>query len=65
MVTDMWNELSAQRAEDLRCVASHARLAGAASPHHSVSPRQRLGRRLISLGAAVSGERVWFVARDV
>lgn len=64
MVTDLWSELSALRAQDLRLAAEHQRLAGAASPHHAVSPRQRLGRRLISLGASMSGERVWFVARD-
>ena len=64
MVTDMWTELSAQRVRDLRLAAEHQRLAGAAAPHHSVSPRVRLGRRLISLGAAMSGERVSFVARD-
>ena len=64
MVTDIWSELSALRAKDLRLAAEHQRLAGAAAPHHSVSPRVRLGRRLISLGASMSGERVWFVARD-
>ena len=58
MVTDMWTELSAQKARDLRLAAAHQRLAGAATPHHTVSPRQRLGRRLISLGTALSGERV-------
>jgi hypothetical protein len=65
MLTDMWNEFSAMRAEELRCIAAHQRLAGAASPHHAVSPRQRLGRRLIHLGAAMAGERVWFVPRDL
>ena len=64
MVTDIWPELSAQRVRDLRLAAEHQRLAGAAAPHHSVSPRVRLGRRLISLGASLSGERIWFVARD-
>ena len=64
MVTDMWPELSAQRIQDLRLAAEQRRLAGAAAPHHSVSPRVRLGRRLISLGASLSGERIWFVARD-
>ena len=64
MVPDIWSELSAARVKDLRLAAEHQRLAGAAAPHHSVSPRQRLGRRLIALGSSLSGERVWFVARD-
>ena len=65
MLTDMWNEFSSMRAEDLRCVAAHQRLAGAAAPRHAASPRQRLGRRLIFLGAAMARERVWFVPTDL
>ena len=64
MVTDIWPELSAARVKELRLAAEHQRLAGAAAPHHSVSPRLWLGRRLISLGSSLSGDRVWFVARD-
>lgn len=65
MVPDMWSELSALRAKELRCAADHQRLAGAAAPHHAVSPRQRLGRRLISIGAALAGDRATFGAKHL
>ncbi len=57
MTPDLHLELSALKADELRHAADHQRLVrAAASRSPARSPRERLGRRLISLGVRVAGD---------
>ncbi len=58
MVPGLSYTISAERTRDMRLAADRARLASAAAHDRaSGSPRQRLGRRLISLGLRLAGDR--------
>ena len=64
MFRDIRSELSAQRATELSLAACKGRKAAAVPRPTHRSPRERVGRRLISLGVSLSGgERVLFVVR--
>lgn len=75
MLRDIRSELSAQRASEMRLNASKGRQAAAARRPSLGSPRQRVGRRLIShvlrapmassleLSAEAGGEQALYVVR--
>ena len=56
MLRDIRSELSALRATELSLAACKGRRAAAVPRPPLGSPRERVGRRLISIGVSLSGE---------
>jgi hypothetical protein len=60
---DLWSQLAQERAADLRAAGERQRLRHAAARPSSRSPRERLGKRLISWGSKLVDEPVRFEQR--
>jgi hypothetical protein len=63
MHPDIQAELAKQRVADLRVAADVWRLSHAAARPRARSPRERLGKRLISIGSRLLNESVQFEQR--
>lgn len=58
MLPEIRSALSAERACDLQSIGCRERMARAAAAARINGPRQRLGRRLVSIGSRIAGEDI-------